>query len=111
MEEKQALKKFCPHMPRRITKIGKDNLPGYCVGSQCMMWEPELECERDEIIIPPNSQRDDAYSLIPEGWYPIGTKISDWLLKSGGKLASLRTYEKDSGSCGLISKEGVCNYG
>ena len=75
MNKEDAKYKHCPHINQS------------CLSDECMMWEAEFGAERKTI------PKDEP---TPEGWTERG---------SFGKDKNLhRWVEKDTGTCGLITK-------
>ena len=118
MKESDARKKFCPYMPRQITRVGLDNDPGFCQGAQCMMWEPEVERQQMTIDVPKKNGEDfEEYesivkSLVPADWHVQGSSVGFHNAARTGRLNLYRYETVDRGDCGLkatMAPEGCGN--
>lgn len=117
MKESDARNKWCPHVrvlsdegSMVISTVNRGNglqAVTECIGSDCMMWEPEYveQTDRVENVDDVQTTREGNEELHGmEGWH-----IKNW--SSYEKwIEYVRWNQTDKGDCGLKTKESGCFY-
>ena len=118
MKESKAIKKWCPNVRHsdlnggncHTTSDGSDKSYSLCIGSDCMMWEVEMEEERKQISVDADLRTiAQAQEHVPDGWTYAGFVHVGSAASNGKALVKLsRLVETDRGDCGLKTKELYC---
>ena len=112
MKESEAKKKLCPfnnaHQAVGSVSISVNT---YCKGSDCMMWEAELEPEPE--LVEKEVKKETMYASYklsaPEGFDFYNLSNDKKPEKENNVIAKFRRFiDSDSGDCGLKPKELYC---